>query len=266
MTERVNVMKNKKLIFPIITVIVASMLCIGSVFAWFVIGDEINDMNFQIAKIDSTVTLYSVADTNRNGIPDIDGNGDYLLTEIGTEYAYSDESLASVTYNMSISDILPSQIVTFMLYLQNIGDVTNMVRVGFSDYRNGDTQASAFRSESNLNRLEILSASIGTAISGDTLENEKITFFQNYVSGSGANTAWTNSELVSADDNWTIDGLLTYTGDSNTKKLWLQFCFEPYSELEANISSGASLLSKSAYQNMQNVSMELPMLKIYFEV
>ena len=85
--RKYNNMKNK-LIISVAALAISSLFIVGFVFAWFRAGDNINELSFQIARINSEITLYKADDCNFNGIPDLDTDGNYKFgKEIGHRYA-----------------------------------------------------------------------------------------------------------------------------------------------------------------------------------
>lgn len=253
----------KKKLFSALIILTALMcLLMGTVYAWISFGDTTSSMTFKILKIDSTVTLSKVNDSNFNGVPDFDADGKPSITEIGTQIAMEEES-AAVDMAMNMVEILPTQIHIFHLFIENNGDVDNEIRVTFTGYNTADyldesgnpvydgTDFDYFKQ-----CIKILSVRVGLVKEDGTIEYGQKHFFANAVFGEDGDNCPSNFTVISGID---IGNLLVPT-KSNKVELYLKFEFETREALE---EQGIVI---SDYQDYQGREFRLPVMSVYLEI
>lgn len=141
-------MKNKKLIFCIVNVVLCIVLLISTTYAWYTNATAMSDMSFQILQIDSLVKLYKGNDTNFNGVPDlldaeyqnkyyseelsgyieysnIYHNENRSFNYIDQKYTLSSDSTANQLRKIEIKDLAPSQVYTYKFEVTNYSGVDN---------------------------------------------------------------------------------------------------------------------------------------------
>lgn len=270
----------KKLIIPTISLIVAVLFAVGFTFAWFNLADKANDFKFQIAKIDSTVSLFKAVDTNFNGIPNIvtktndDGteSEEFEFMPIGNPvYAVSPATYVDETLKTEIENAQPTMIYTFKIILENKGDVDNIIGLSFINYTQEDTAADISQFETNLKWLSCVSVTVGGEVGDDgELKDfnghviEKV-FLQDCITQNGSNYKWNDTIVFGEEDNLIIEGALS--GDNNIAEFWLRYTIEPYESLVAHATQDKPLLLTSdEYQALQGKSFLMPLMCVSFQV
>ena len=241
-------MKNK-LIISAAALAVSSLFIVGFVFAWFRVGDNINELSFQIARINSEITLYKAEDCNFNGFPDLDINDDYIFNEIGYRYANtSEEETTEDLLKMQINNMMPTQIYTYKIAVNNKSEANNVIRFVFAE-----------EESSNLEYLKILSVKIGETIDGITVFGNKFYFANNM-----NNNEFSEMTIM---NNIEILGSAYATENDNQKEFLLQLEFETYQNLsEAVENENNKFSSQESYENAQDKSITLPLLRVYLEI
>lgn len=271
----------KKLIIPTISLIVAVMFAVGFTFAWFNMADKANDFKFQIAKIDSTVSLFKAVDSNFNGIPNIvtkenDGtqSEEFEFTPIGDPvYAVSPATYVDETLKTEIVNAQPTMIFTFKIILENKGDIDNIIGLSFINYRQEDTAANISQFTDNLKWLSCVSVTVGGEVGEDGELKpfnghsiEKIFLQDGITTKDGSNYEWNDTIIFGEEDNLTIDGVLS--GNNNIAEFWLRYTIEPYEVLQSHAETQGKqpLLTSEEYQALQGKSMLMPLMCVSFQV
>lgn len=131
--------RDKKIILISILVAVVLLVGIGVTFGWFVDGYLSDRFSFAVAFVESKVTLYRAEDNNKDGVVELDENGAMKFTVLGDSENGSVildsngmpviDSAGNPTYDKSktvrfdIDGILPTQVYTWKVAIQNVGDV-----------------------------------------------------------------------------------------------------------------------------------------------
>lgn len=272
-----------KLLTIILALVMCACLLTSSVLAWFVISDQINYVEMQLAKIDSLVTIYKGYDYNYNGILNY---GWYsgedtstvpshpLYEELGQSAAVGAESV-NIGLLMQIEDMLPTQLHTFKLHVLNNSDARNTVRMAFENY-----DVNSYLDENNGNApfydgndfdefialLKVLSVTVYK------LNNDGINIDETYDKVYLAHMTFTsdgdnrNSSLNIVSDLW-VDSALQITNDNDVELLFV-FEFEPLEDLIAPVASGGAglTMTQAEYEANQNAFFMLPLLRIYLEI
>lgn len=131
--------RDKKIILISILAAVVLLVGIGVTFGWFVDGYLSDRFSFAVAFVESKVTLYRAEDNNKDGVVELDENGAMKFTVLGDSENGSVildsssmpviDSAGNPTYDKSktvrfdIDGILPTQVYTWKVAIQNVGDV-----------------------------------------------------------------------------------------------------------------------------------------------
>lgn len=131
--------RDKKIILISILAAVILLVGVGVTFGWFVDGYLSDRFSFAVAFVESKVTLYRAEDNNKDGVVELDENGDMKFTVLGDSENGSVildssgmpvvDSAGNPTYDKSktvrfdIDGILPTQVYTWKVAIQNVGDV-----------------------------------------------------------------------------------------------------------------------------------------------
>lgn len=116
----------KKLYKPIASILflILALSSLASViYAWFLADRRIFDVEFESAYVDMSLYLFKVQDYDRNGIPDLFFNGeDYeeILVDI------------SSAKHIFIDNMLPSQILTYKIILENNSEIDCEAKLNIS--------------------------------------------------------------------------------------------------------------------------------------
>ena len=258
--------KNKLIITALLAA--ASVLMVSISYAWYVNYNKINSFKFKMARINTVVTLYSSTDTNYNGVPDKDKNGNYLFTYIGEESAVTDDISSSVSLNMLITDIMPTQIYTFKVHVKNESEVANSVRFTFVDYLGADGS-----SKISYRYIKAFSVNVGEVLSDGSVAFNKDdkTYLANAVNSDGTFSVITAKEGVIVSG--TLDKDSSGNSVLNETDCWLRFELETYADLQSSVTSNGG---SGAYLNVfsdENDYMSVkgaeniifPLLKVYIE-
>ena len=263
--------KRFPVIFSLISLLIASVCCAVSVYAWFVANDRAGSMSFQIARINSEVYFYTAKDSNFNGVPDLI-SADYAPAESEeekhdlyyTENRYFDfvkkteakaetegQTFDEVSRPDFLADVVPSKIFTAKLSLVNKGDTTNDVTIRF----NGKTFSEAEETAAKIYSTFAVRA-VKMVNEGEATENA---------------SEWAFSTLA-AETKAKLRGLDAQNAEGNTKILnvcdyWLQFRMVPYGTLLEKESFTALGIAEADYQAMQGTENAVSFaLSVLFEV
>lgn len=129
----------KSLTLAICSLVVAVVVTVGAIFAWFTGGDVVYNIQFDIAVVDMRLALYRVNDFDLDGIPDLDENGNIILPTdedgnpdhiFDTNGADSEEAIQQKMQKAdTISDFMPTQVYTYRLDVYNHGDVNSRLNL-----------------------------------------------------------------------------------------------------------------------------------------
>ena len=234
-------------------------------FSWLVSKDAVVGMEYSIAKIDSSVTVYTANDDNRNGIPNKLENpisADYYLEQYSFEkhggevYAMSDDSLLNKLPDVTFNDAFPTAIHTVKYALINRSTVENHLAFLFDETSLDETMRRG---------LSVMSARLGqvSSESYDSAGNVELgrkVYFYDYITGSSLS----EMQLIDASEGSTyINGFLGNNYD-NRLDFWLQLEIETYEDLLANVEGFS--LTRAEYDSIAGSNIELPALYIYFEI
>ena len=256
-------LKRKKIRLTVELVLLALLLIViltlagFLAYAWYSVGDETGDVNYQAYQIDSVVTMYEANDVNYNGVPDLlsrngypdstygyyetddDGNlktdadGNYIRTHVAYDLAYYNEkydfnyldttlvltrdSTANMFSPVTIQNLYPSRVYTFKYALANYNFSENTVTFGFDTVTTADGKT--------VTSDEVLAANFRVRLcrvmDDGTL---KAGTWQNFAAGADL----ANTGIL--DDDETTDIMIDkYDGDSGSGRLdiWLQIQFLP---------------------------------------
>ena len=246
----------------LITALLLVLAFATATFAWIFTGDIARGMEYSIAKIDSSVTLYRAVDDNMNGVPNRLGEPlplkyyveQYEFTQIGDEkFALSDTSEANTLTTVSITDLVPTQIYTLKYALVNKSSAENLITFKLAS---ATLDNAALLSTLSI-RLGIVSAE--TTDSAATVEFGEKIYLADCITGNTFN----ETELRALGESIFIDGMTGPESPDNYCDFWLQIEMESYEELSAR--DGFSL-TEEEYNALQGKSAALPYLYIYFEI
>lgn len=249
--------------FTSLTLAVLFAVCCFSAYAWFVLGDKVNQMEFQFAKVNSVVYFYTAQDSNLNGSPDLisDGYAPTLSADKQTEEAHDiyyketryfnyiareeakARDFASVEESIAISDfaneVVPSKVFTVKLSLVNKGDSTNNVYVRFNEKKLTDEQQIVMYSALAARVVKVVGAEAMNSTAeptfaaeewkmlcdGATMSSDEVTFAAKNVFGEGD-----TDEIFGMDKQ--LAEQTNNTGKIvNVMDVWLQLTMIPYDEL-----------------------------------
>ena len=234
-------------------------------YAWLYFGDDIDGIEYSIAKIDSSVVMYFASDSNGNGIPDRlaeNTEAKYYVEQYSFEkktdeiYALSEDSEANTLAPLSIQNVFPSYIYTLKYELTNRSTADN--RITFKLCESWlDSESAALLSTLSL-RLGIVSAD--TPESGGTVSFGEKLYLSDYISG----TSFTEATLAAMAEDVFIKGMTGMESADNYLDFWLRVEMEPYEQLTLHDPSFA--MTESEYNALQGSSAVIPNLYIYFEI
>lgn len=137
--------RRKSIIIISIAIVLILAIAVGTVsYAWFVQGLLSDKFKFTVAYVETKVTLYRGQDNNRDGVLERDGAGESIFEELGDslsgeimrdadgnplldadgKYIYDQSARVS----LDVMDIMPSQVSTYKIQIQNTGDVRGTVK------------------------------------------------------------------------------------------------------------------------------------------
>lgn len=262
--------KRLPLILTCLSGAVLILVCVS--YAWFSYTEYVNSMKFQLAKIDSIITIFSTIDSNYNGVPDWDstlndGAGGYVVTQKGEPISASAEgTLADVSLNIgretnSESTVLPSQINTYKINVFNRSEAQNTIRFAF-----GSTSGTV--DELTFQTLKAFSVRVCEQDANNNInfiDGHKIYLGNSIIDNNGV----AEFNLTDILSDILISGAYVTDG-SNQMDLWLQFILEPYESLKENVTSnsvGSNVFSsQSDYQLIMGQSVVFPQITVYLEV
>lgn len=281
--------KRFPVIFSLISLLIASVCCAVSVYAWFVANDRAGSMSFQIARINSEVYFYTAKDSNFNGVPDLI-SADYAPAESEeekhdlyyTENRYFDfvkkteakaetegQTFDEVSMPDFLADVVPSKIFTAKLSLVNKGDTTNDVTIRFNGKTFSEAEETAAKIYSTFAVRAVKMVNEGEATENASYEAGEWLYFCDYASKNGSE--WVFSTLA-AETKAKLRGLDAQNAEGNTKILnvcdyWLQFRMVPYGTLLEKESFTALGIAEADYQAMQGTENAVSFaLSVLFEV
>ena len=118
----------KKIIINILNLVLIVTCLIVTTYGWWIDGLVGDDVIIKSAKIDSIITLEKGADFNKDGLLDIDSNGDSIFEEVST----TDKGKEQVIV-LEFADIIPTEVYTWRVTVLNKGDVAGYVYADFYD-------------------------------------------------------------------------------------------------------------------------------------
>ncbi|HPG91832.1 MAG TPA: hypothetical protein PK675_00300 [Clostridia bacterium] len=257
-------------------------LLVGTVYAWITVGETTVSMVFNIAKINSTITLYKGVDSNQNGVLDYgwdDGEDTEtvpihpLYQMVGDPQAALQEGSATINVSMELDDMLPSQIYTFKLHILNEGEADNFVRITFVGYNTQyytETLTGADFDEF-IDCLKILSLTVGIVNEDNTITYSGKNFFANSLSTFTVDPENTDNRPCNytAISEILIQNSLIAT-NRNEIDLILRFQIESRDTINAmniQLPGGTTLyLSEEDYQAYQGKVLKLPLMSVYMEI
>lgn len=281
--------KRFPVIFSLISLLIASVCCAVSVYAWFVANDRAGSMSFQIARINSEVYFYTAKDSNFNGVPDLI-SADYAPAKSEeekhdlyyTENRYFDfvkkteakaetegQTFDEVSMPDFLADVVPSKIFTAKLSLVNKGDTTNDVTIRFNGKTFSEAEETAAKIYSTFAVRAVKMVNEGEATENASYEAGEWLYFCDYASKNGSE--WAFSTLA-AETKAKLRGLDAQNAEGNTKILnvcdyWLQFQMAPYGTLLEKESFTALGIAEADYQAMQGTENAVSFaLSVLFEV
>ncbi len=152
-------MKIVKFVIEVTALVVTLTTLITSIIAWYIVIDNVNDMNFNILQIDSMVTLYEANDNNFNGVPNLQSSENidkyynayqeegrvvgyvgytnkyhtenYSFNYLDQRYALSADSSANLLNTITLTNVAPSKIYTYKFEITNYSGLNNDLTFGF---------------------------------------------------------------------------------------------------------------------------------------
>lgn len=113
----------KRLSISVIALILSIALCFSAIVAWFLGGSpEVNNVEFGTGLIDITAELYQLQDTDFDGVPDVDDNGEAIVIrdELGEPLSVD---------NISILNAMPGNANIYRLNVVNNGEIDAYLHV-----------------------------------------------------------------------------------------------------------------------------------------
>lgn len=113
----------------IVTLFIAMFMLVSSIYGWFGTDLPLVKVEFTAAYVDMKVGLYLGNDFDRDGILDTldDGTDSYSVIFADVN---ADEIIEP--YGIIISNLLPTQVVSYMLEVSNLGDVNSKMALLWS--------------------------------------------------------------------------------------------------------------------------------------
>ena len=268
--------------------IIAIIITTTSVYAWRTYVADVQNVALQVTRIDSEIYVYQGLDVNHNGIPDLLTN--YSQAEIdemnsglsaskreyyvenkafkylGHQVAVSSEDAVVETVPYSIQGVFPTMVSTLKMSVLNNSDGINWVSFSF-DSKN--------YTENELKLLSCLSVKVGKVVNstGDiTSSNINVEFSDKFYFNDGITTSFNGLNVISSDDEAIeVKGIVNRNKDLNDDvvDVWFQFEMESYDALISHFGTTgpkAFGLTQSDYNSLQNMTLELPDLKVLLEV
>ena len=118
----------KKIIINVLNVLLIVTCLVATTYGWWINGSFGDDVVIKSAKIDSVITIEKGYDFNKDGILDVDNNGDKVFEEIGT----TDKGKEQVIV-LEFDDIVPTEVHTWRITVLNKGDVAGYVYANLYD-------------------------------------------------------------------------------------------------------------------------------------
>lgn len=268
--------------------IIAIIITTTSVYAWRTYVADVQNVALQVTRIDSEIYVYQGLDVNHNGIPDLLSN--YTASEIaamnsghpegkreyyqenkafkylGYQYAVSTEVSDEQKIPYSIEGVFPTMVSTLKMSVLNNSDGINWVSFSF-DSKN--------YTAAELKLLSCLSVKVGKVVNptGDiTSSNINVEFSDKFYFNDGITTNFNGLSVISSDeDAIEVKGIVNRNKDLNDDvvDVWFQFEMESYDALISHFGTtgpNAFALTQSDYNSLQNMTLELPDLKVLLEV
>lgn len=113
----------KKLSISIIALVLSFTLCCSAILAWFLGGSPaVNNVEFGTGLIDVEAALYQLQDSDFDGVPDIDANGEVIIIKDETGNPKEVE-------NISILNAVPGNANVYRLEVVNNGEINAYLHV-----------------------------------------------------------------------------------------------------------------------------------------
>lgn len=262
-------MTNKKKLFCSFVQLAALAVTLAlatTSLSWLVNGDRVVGMQYSIAKIDSSVTLYRANDDNKNGVPNMletPAAANYYLErfdfeKLGAEvYALSEDTELNQLVDVSFDGIYPTEVHTLKYALINRSTIENRVTFKLANASLSAEQARVLSSTSL--RLGVVRSDSADS-AGDVVFGDKI-YLYDCISGTDFSTV--TLDFGSGEDVY-INGFTGISTTDNCLDFWLQLEFESYGELVRLYPDFP--LSEAEYNALEGKSAVLPNLYIYFEI
>ncbi|MDD3831214.1 MAG: hypothetical protein PHW00_00930 [Clostridia bacterium] len=268
--------QKSKLIISIVALIVAVALMCTVTFAWFTIVASTGEVSFVVARINSKISLYKALDNNYDGIPNfgIDANEPigtpehFQYTIIDSSQAVA-ESAANINMNMELTNLQPTQIHIFKIYIINNSEASNTIRMVFSgydvhNYPNNSTSNTYTSSDFDnfIDCLSLISVRVGQDNNGNIVYGDKI-YLGNTIFTDDSGNKVCNLTIMSGVD---IASILQPS--QNKMNIYLRFEVETLDSLTASVIDGGAgmTMTNQEYQEYQGRSFVLPLLKVYLEI
>lgn len=188
----------KKIIINVLNMLLIVTCLVATTYGWWINGSFGDDVVIKSAKIDSVITIEKGYDFNKDGILDIDNNGDKVFEEIGTTDKGKEQVIA-----LEFNDIIPTEVYTWRITVLNRGDVAGYVYANLYDeidFTDGISKEEEF--------LKFMSIStIVEDANGNKIVNKK------YFNGSTSDTVLfggTENELVQINGSIQIEFMITF--------------------------------------------------------
>jgi hypothetical protein len=120
----------KKIVASAIYLVLSLLMLAYSVYAWFTNRVAVTNIIIKTGNIDVEAELYIGQDYDYDGVVDIDENGDEIYLPLNN-YKTQGEPLQLV------SGLNPGDIVSFKLWIKNVGTIDGMLGVYFGGFDGG---------------------------------------------------------------------------------------------------------------------------------
>ena len=256
-------MKNKLTFTALLACCLMLAVAFASVtYAWIFTGDVARGMEYSIAKIDSTVSLYRAIDDNKNGVPNRLSESEqlkyyveqYEFEKLGEDkFALTDDTEANLLTTVVLDNVVPTETYTLKYALVNKSTAENLITFKF------------YATEiEHIDLLSTLSMRLGIVKSDAvdstaTVEFGEKMYLADHISGGVVEE--TEIEALSSDIY--IAGMSGAETPDNFCDFWLQIEMESY---EALVTHTGFTLTEEEYNALQGQSVSLPYLYVYFEV
>lgn len=231
-------------------------------YAWIFTGDVARGMEYSIAKIDSTVSLYRAIDDNNNGVPNRLAESEqlkyyveqYEFEKLGEDkFALTDDTEANLLTTVTLEDVVPTQKYTLKYALVNKSTAENLITFKF------------FATETeNISLLSTLSMRLGIVKSDAVDSTATVEFGEKmYLADHITGNTVEETEIEALSSDIYIAGMSGAETPDNFCDFWLQIEMESY---EALVTHTGFTLTEEEYNALQGQSVSLPYLYIYFEI